>query len=174
MGEDLMQITFKKGNIVDEPVEALVSTGNVQLNMSGGVNGELLLRGGQNMQQQLHAHLRDAGIRHVPPGFVMAIGPEPTQFRCVVYAVAVDGFYGSSVDLVAKTLSNAFDLVASRNCQSIAIPALATGYGPLKIADFAASLHQTLSTRDWPFRELRVVLRHEHDCEELRLAYQRL
>jgi O-acetyl-ADP-ribose deacetylase (regulator of RNase III) len=166
-----MRVTFETGDIVDETTEALISTGNVHLNMSGGVNGELLLRGGENMQRQLHEYLRQTGLRHVQPGFVMEIGPDPTRFRCVVYTVAVDGFYGSSVDLVVKALTNALDLIASRGCQTVAVPALATGYGPLGMPDFAKALHRTLSAREWPFAEVRVVLRHHHDLEEVRSAY---
>lgn len=169
-----MQITFKAGNIVDEPVDALISTGNVQLNMSGGVNGELLIRGCKSMQDQLHAYLRDNDIRHVPPGFVMEIGPEPTHFRCVVYCVAVDGFYGSSVELVTRTLIHAMSLIESRHCRTLAVPALATGYGPLSMTDFAQALNNAISAHSWPFDEIRVVLQNRHDSEDLRLAYGRL
>lgn len=169
-----MRIAFKTGNIVDETTEALVSTGNVQLNMSGGVNGELLLRGGQNMQHQLHEYLRQNQLRHVPPGFVMEIGPEPFRFQCVVYTVAIDGFYGSSVDLVVTALTHALDLIAAKGCRTVAIPALATGYGPLKMPDFAQALHRALAACNWPFDEMRVVLRNQYDMEQVRGAYERL
>mgnify|MGYP003766181073 CR=1 FL=1 len=141
------------------------------LNMSGGVNGELLLRGGANMQRQLHDFLNEKRLRHVEPGFVMEIGPEPTHFKCIVYTVAIDGFYGSSIELVAASLCNAFDVLVSKGCRTVAVPALATGYGPLRMSEFAQALHKCLASQAWPFDEIRVVLRNEHDLNEFRDAY---
>ena len=160
-----MRIMFKAGDIVDEPVEGLVCTGNVLLNMSGGVNGELLLRGGDNMQQELHEYLRKSNRRFVEPGFAMEIGPSPTHFKCIVYTVAVDGFYDSSRLLVEKALGNALTMLANKHCATVAVPALATGYGHLKLADFVAAFKDCM-LRPWPFAEVRVVLRHDHDVVE--------
>src|SRR5690606_13492540 len=137
--------------------------GNVLLNMSGGVNGELLLRGGQGMQEELHAYLRKNGLNHVHPGFVMEIGPEPAHFKCIVYSVAVDGFYGSSVELVVQTLKNALQIIADKGCMTVAVPALATGYGSLSITQFGEALKHCIHGKDWPFEELRVVVRNKYD-----------
>ncbi|MCC6698837.1 MAG: hypothetical protein IT365_24645 [Candidatus Hydrogenedentes bacterium] len=49
-----MHVTIKTGDIVEEDVDGLVCSGNIWLNMSGGVNGELLRLGGEAMQRQLH------------------------------------------------------------------------------------------------------------------------
>jgi len=40
-------IRFKVGDITKEKTDGLVCSGNVQLNMSGGVNGALLQAGGE-------------------------------------------------------------------------------------------------------------------------------
>ena len=79
-----MILTPKIGDIVDEPVDGLVSTGNVYLTMSGGVNGELLLRDGGEMQRELNVYLERKGVRCVDPGSVIEIGPGPTHFKCIV------------------------------------------------------------------------------------------
>ena len=56
-----MELMIKAGNIVDEVVDVLVSTGNIHLNMSGGVNGEILVRGGRSIQAELHQYLNGTG-----------------------------------------------------------------------------------------------------------------
>ena len=42
-----MRVLCKAGDIVDEVVDVLISSGNIYLNLSGGVGGEILHRGGK-------------------------------------------------------------------------------------------------------------------------------
>lgn len=166
-----MRVLFKTGNIVDEPVEGLVCSGNVQLNMSGGVNGELLSRGGRKMQEELHGYLRERQVKYVDPGFVMAIGPEPTQFKCIVYTVSIDAFYESSVEMVCSALTNSLRLIQEAGCKTVAIPALATGYGHLSKNDCGKALRRGLDHQEWAFEEVRIVLLAKHDLSAVRDGY---
>ena len=168
-----MNVIFKVGDIIQEPTEGLVCSGNVQLNMSGGVNGALLLGGGDGMQVALHSYLREIGKRFVEPGFCISIGPEPFHFKSIVYTVAIDAFYDSSTELVTKSLTNAF-LILCEKCKTIAVPALATGYGHLSKSDFGIALQQCIKERNWPFSEIRVVLRSESDLIEVQGGFESL
>src|SRR4051795_407916 len=91
-----MRWSVKHCDILDEPADVLVCSANPWLNLSGGVGGEVLLRYGPRMQEELHRHLAGRGLRWVPQGEVMACGPCGTPYRAVLHAVAVDCFYGSS------------------------------------------------------------------------------
>lgn len=168
-----MNVIFKVGNIVEERADGLVCSGNVKLNMSGGVNGALLQGGGEAMQAALHAFLKSQGRAYVEPGFAMRIGPEPFHFKSIVYTVAIDPFYDSSVELVVKSLANAFSILAEDGCETVAVPALATGYGHLGKADFGGALRLCLAKRDWPFQEVRVVLKSDIDQAEVQSGYSR-
>jgi len=168
----MMNVTFKTGNIVEEPADGLVCSGNVQLNMSGGVNGALLQGGGEAMQAALHAHLEAQEKRYVEPGFVMRIGPQPFHFKSIIYTVAVDAFYDSSIDLVERSLASSLGALAEDGCETVAVPALATGYGRLSRADFGKALRSCLAKHDWPFSEVRVVLRSDMDRDEVESGYR--
>ncbi len=48
------------------------------------------------------------------------------------------------------------------------MPALATGYGPLSIEDFARAARRAIAEHAASPWELRVVLRHERDVERVR------
>jgi O-acetyl-ADP-ribose deacetylase (regulator of RNase III) len=163
-----MRIVVKVGDVLDERVDVLVSTANVQLNMSGGVNGAILLRGGESVQAELHEHLRATGRRWIAPGEVVVTGPGPLNVGCIVHAVAVDAFYGSSVEVVRTALENALAEAARRNARTVATPALATGYGPLTMDDFATALAPLKGRAFPPVEELRVVLRREDDAARVR------
>ena len=70
-----MEIYFIHGDIVEQKAEGLACSGDINLNMSGGVNGTLLSRGEQDLQRQLHQYLKDNGLNFVQPGFGLEIGP---------------------------------------------------------------------------------------------------
>ena len=167
-----MQVTFKMGDIVKEDVDGLVCSGNIWLNMSGGINGELLRLGGEAMQRQLHDYLATVGKRHVDPGFAIRVGPEPFRFKSIVYTVAVDAFYDSSVELACSSLKNALSVLAEDGCNTVAVPALATGYGHLAKRDFGKALRLCLAQDSWPFKEIRVVVSSDSDVEEVRSGYE--
>ena len=164
-----MTVTVKTGDILDEHVDVLVCSANAQLNLSGGVGGAILLRGGSAVQQELHALLAREGRRNAAPGSVFRTGPGPLNVRHILHAVAVDAFYVTSRELVANTVATALSEAARLGAGTVALTALATGYGRMTLAEFAAALATALAAADYePLREVRVVVRHEHEAEALR------
>ena len=166
-----MNISFKVGDIIEESTEGLICSGNIQLNMSGGVNGALLQAGGNQMQVDLHEYLQKHNKRFVEPGFVMRIGPKPFHFKSIVYTVAVDGFYETSIELVETSLTNALVLLAEDGCNTVAVPAIGTGYGYLSKEDFGESLQLCIKKSDWPFSEMHIVLRNKTDLDKVEKSY---
>lgn len=162
--DNLMRVLCKAGDIVDEVVDVLISSGNVYLNLSGGVGGEIMCRGGKEVQNELHKYLSDKNIRYVDPGAVLQVSPGPAKAKALLYTVAVDVWYDSSINLVAQTLVKALTMANGLGATTVALPALATGYGHLKMEDFARALKKALKM-DFPaIEEVRVVLRNEKDA----------
>lgn len=155
-----MKIIFKAGDIVDEEVDVLISSGNIYLNLSGGVGGEILHRGGRDLQAELHQYLRDNNIKYVEPGFVLRVSPGPTKAKHILYTVSVDVWYNSSIELVSGVIKKAFNMAVELGAKTVALPALATGYGRLKTEEFAKGLRDALSSEYPSIAELRVVLRN--------------
>ncbi len=121
------------GDIFDVQAEALICSANVFLTLSGGVGGELLRRYGNTMQERLNAYLNEHSLRHVPRGTVVAVDASGTPYRVILHAVAVDGMYESSPQVVAEVISRATALAAEHGATSAVLPALATGYGKLSM-----------------------------------------
>ena len=156
------------GDILAVPADYLVSSGNVQLNMSGGVNGALLQKYGVSLQVELHAVLTQRRIANVPPGYCLRFVQPIGDYRGVVYAVGIDGFYDSSVELVRKTLAEAVRLLDPEPGSTVAIPAIATGYGHLSKFDFGRALPSVLDTLVAGKSELRLVDRSQAALDEIR------
>ncbi|HEX7897646.1 MAG TPA: macro domain-containing protein [Planctomycetota bacterium] len=162
-----MRVVVKTGDVLDEEVDVLLCTANALLRMSGGVNGALLQRGGEAVQAELDAFLMKIGKPSVPRGSVVRTGPGPLRVKHILHVVGVDVFYETSVAVITGALRDAFAEAGRLGARTVATPALATGYGPLKVAQFAEALQGALDVAP---PELRVVLRKEDDAALVRSA----
>lgn len=158
-----MRVITKVGDILDESADILVASANPFLNLSGGVGGALLIRCGPKLQEDLWHHLAINKATSVPPGEVVCTSAFELPFKCILHAVAIDAFYGTSPALVRRALTKCLDKAIEIDAATIAMPALATGYGRLPLEDFAAALRDTVQRRiDLPL-VVTLVLRRSDD-----------
>jgi O-acetyl-ADP-ribose deacetylase len=132
------------GEILDLSADALICSANPQLNLSGGVGGEFLLRYGESMQQYLHNWLRRSASRFVMPGTVVVAPSCGSPFRVVLHAVAIDAFYDTSADVIAQAYQNAFAEASRMGCRTIASACLACGYGRATPEMFVAAIRRSI------------------------------
>lgn len=158
-----MRFDVVAGDLLDEHVDALFCSANPWLAMSGGVGGTILQRGGASVQEELRQHLRVIGRPAIPQGSVVRTGPGPLAVKHIFHIVGVNAFYESSPDAVAAGLDRALRDAAALGCTSAATCAIATGFGPLTMEEFARAL-RIIAARDYPpIERLRVVLRRSED-----------
>lgn len=100
----------------------------------------------------------------------MAAGPCGTHFKAVLHAVAIDGFYGSSRDLVGKAVRRALEMAAESSARRVALVALATGFGPMTMAEFGCSIKPLLYLDLCPLEEIVVCVLRSYEAAELRAA----
>ena len=82
--------------------------------------------------------------------------------------------YDSSVELVADTIVKAFTQARELDARTVTMPALATGFGPLSMGDFALALARA-TAQDWsPLAVVKVVLQQAEDAETVRAVLVRL
>ena len=165
-----MKVIVKSGDVLDEKVDVLICTANPLLRMSGGVNGMLLQRDGRTVQEELNRYLGDRKLNHVPRGTIVPTGPGPLAVSHILHAVGVDVFYATTIPIVEDLIRLALGECLRLKARTVAMPALATGYGPLTIAEFGAALGQAVTAPFEGIDELRVVLRTEEEAEEVRRA----
>jgi len=163
-----MRIDFDLGDVLDAETDVLISTANAHLNMSGGVGGAILQRGGMDVQSELWNYLRSTGRPVIDPGSVVRSGPGPLKFKYILHAVTVNVFYESSIDVIKNCIIKSLMNSATARMSSVAMPSLGTGYGPLSLEEFAEALRHAVS-RDWSaLSRLVVVLRRSEDVDVVR------
>jgi O-acetyl-ADP-ribose deacetylase (regulator of RNase III) len=164
-----MNVSVLVGDVLNEPADVLISTANPWLQMTGGVNLAIILRPrGELVCDELQRYLPATKPRMVPPGTVVRTGPGSLPVQHILHAVAIDPSYDSSVELVANTLASALTQARTLGAKVVSVPALATGFGPLTMADFAAALKEVMARAWEPLEQLKVVLRNEEDAETVR------
>jgi O-acetyl-ADP-ribose deacetylase (regulator of RNase III) len=155
------------GDILDIPADVLICSANVYLNMSGGVGGAFLLRYGPAMQAELQRYLFDHGDRHVDQGDVIVTMPCGSPYRAVLHAVGVDGFYESSSAVVTEVLRSSLTHAAGLEAQTVALTAIATGYGRLPWTEFASGLSDVVQQEFPPIKRVVIGVRSQDAADEL-------
>ena len=141
-----MERLIKKGDVLDEPADALIYSTNVKLNCSGGVGAVLVARYGQRVQDDLRDIRDERGRRHVEPGTVIEHVTEGMPYRRVFHTVPVDGWYETSPEIVENVLRRCLEVCAADpGVASVALSALATGYGNLTLKDFLTTAAMVLN-----------------------------
>ena len=107
-----MDWRIKQGDILDLTADAIIVSANVQLNLSGGVGGAILVRYGDEMQKELHRYLAEKGLSYVERGTVVKTASCGTPFKTVVHAVAIDALYVTTHDVLVETIRKSLALCA--------------------------------------------------------------
>jgi O-acetyl-ADP-ribose deacetylase (regulator of RNase III) len=162
-----MRWLLKQNNILDEPADVLVCSANVHLTLSGGVGAELLARYGNAMQIALLNGLRTRSPRCAHRGEVFSyVGPE-MPYKMVLHAVAIDGWYDSTPQVVSDVTRRALRLAAEGGAQRVALTALATGFGRLTFSQFAEGIQPLLKEIFPPVDQVVICLQLDFEVAEL-------
>lgn len=162
---EIMRYVFQYGDILDIEADVLVCSGNVFLNLSGGVGGAILVRYGNEMQSELHRYLSENDLKSVPSGSVIRTGPCGTPYRFVLHAVAIDAFYDTNPELVESCIRRSFEICAENKIKKVALCALATGYGRFPMKDFVRIVDEVRNTDYPPIREVVICLKNKDDLD---------
>jgi len=163
-----MRWTFTHGDILTQRADVLVCSANVFLNLSGGVGGEILRRCGLAIQQELHEHLVNTNRKFVERGQIVTTAAHGLPFTAILHAVAVDGFYQTSIEIVRTVIDASLCRAAEMDARRVALTALATGYGRLPMTQFAEALRPLMGLEYRPLVEVIACVKNETDEQSLR------
>jgi O-acetyl-ADP-ribose deacetylase (regulator of RNase III) len=146
-----------RGNLLDEPVEAIVSAANGHLAHGGGVAGIISRAAGPALQEESDAYVRSNGP--VPTGSAVITTAGKLPFKGVIHAVGPRHGEGNEEQLLFRALEAAFALAASRDWSSVSFPAVSSGIFAVPLDICArAYLH---AARGAPLSNVRLCLRDQ-------------
>jgi O-acetyl-ADP-ribose deacetylase (regulator of RNase III) len=146
-----------QGNLLEEPVDAIVNAANGHLAHGGGVAGVIARAAGAELEEESAALVRQHGPYSAGSAVATTAGRLP--FKGVIHAVGPRYGEGDEERKLLLALSAAFSLANERRWESVAFPAVSSGIFavPLEICARA----YLAAARAAPLRKLRLCLRDQ-------------
>ena len=146
-----------RGNLLDEPVDAIVNAANGHLAHGGGVASIISRAAGPELQEESDALVAKHGPFATGTAVVTTAGKLP--FKGVIHAVGPRQGEGDEEAKLFRALVTAFGLARDHQWQTISFPAVSSGI-------FAVPLHVCAraylkAMRASPLRKVRLCLRDQ-------------
>ncbi|HYD55713.1 MAG TPA: macro domain-containing protein [Burkholderiales bacterium] len=146
-----------RGDLLREPVEAIVNAANGHLAHGGGVAGILSRAAGPALQVESDALVRRSGP--FPTGSAVATGAANLPFKGVIHVVGPRKGEGDEETLLYEGLLKAFALAKGRGWETLSFPAVSSGIFAVPLAVCARAYVR--SARKSPLRKVRLCLRDQ-------------
>jgi O-acetyl-ADP-ribose deacetylase (regulator of RNase III) len=114
-----------RGNLLDEPVDAIVNAANGHLAHGGGVAGIISRAAGPAFQQECDFLIKKQGPLATGSAVVTAAGKLP--FKGVIHAVGPRQGEGDEEKKLFNALISAFNRAGEHGWQSVSFPAVSSG-----------------------------------------------
>ena len=146
-----------RGNLLEEPVDAIVNAANGHLAHGGGVAGIISRAAGPELQAESDRLVAERGPFATGSAVVTGAGKLP--FKGVIHAVGPRFGEGDEERKLVKALTAAFALAAEKGWTSVAFPAVSAGIFAVPL-DICARAYLA-AARAARLRKLRLCLRDQ-------------
>ena len=114
-----------RGNLLEEPVDAIVNAANGHLAHGGGVAGIISRAAGPALQAESDRLLTTKGP--FPSGSAVLTGAGTLPFKGVIHAVGPRQGEGNEEHKLERALSSAFAIAREQGWESVSFPAVSAG-----------------------------------------------
>jgi putative ATPase len=146
-----------RGDLLKEPVEAIVNAANGHLAHGGGVAGIISRAAGPALQAESDALVAARGP--LPTGSAVVTTAGALPFKGVIHAVGPRYGEGDEEQKLFDALSNAFRLALDKGWRSVSFPAVSSGIFAVPL-DICARAYLR-AARASPLRNVRLCLRDQ-------------
>jgi O-acetyl-ADP-ribose deacetylase (regulator of RNase III) len=146
-----------RGNLLEEPVDAIVNAANGHLAHGGGVAGIIARAAGPELQQESDLLVRKHGPFPTGSAVVTTAGRLP--FKGVIHAVGPRQGEGDEGAKLVQALAAAFARAKERGWDSVAFPAVSSGIFAVPLPVCARAYAR--AARASPLRNVRLCLRDQ-------------
>jgi len=146
-----------KGNLLDEPVDAIVNAANGHLAHGGGVAGIIARAAGAALQKESDALVQKHGS--IPTGSAVVTTAGKLPFKGVIHAVGPRQGEGNEGEKLFRALVCAFACAKERGWSSVSFPAVSSGIFAVPLDVCARAYLKAL--RASPLSKVRLCLRDQ-------------
>jgi O-acetyl-ADP-ribose deacetylase len=146
-----------RGNLLEEPVDAIVNAANGHLAHGGGVAGIIARAAGPELQKESDLLVQKQGPFPTGSAVVTTAGKLP--FKGVIHAVGPRHGEGDEEAKLFQALTNAFERARERGWSSVSFPAVSSGIFAVPL-DVCARAYLR-AARAAPLSKVRLCLRDQ-------------
>lgn len=146
-----------RGNLLEEPVDAIVNAANGHLAHGGGVAGAISRAAGPEFQAESDALVRRSGP--FPAGAAVVTGAGRLPFKGVIHAVGPRQGEGREEEKLFSSLISAFEKARKSGWNSVSFPAVSSGIFAVPL-DICARAY-VRAARASPLGKVRLCLRDQ-------------
>jgi O-acetyl-ADP-ribose deacetylase len=146
-----------RGNLLHQPVDAIVNAANGHLSHGGGVAGIISRAAGPALQDESDLLIRRNGP--LPSGSAALTGAGNLPFKGVIHAVGPRQGEGDEESKLETALVAAFELARHRGWETVAFPAVSSGIFAVPL-DVCARAYLKAARRS-PLSQVRLCLRDQ-------------
>lgn len=146
-----------RGDLLEEPVEAIVNPANGLLAHGAGVAGVIARAAGPALQEESDRIVRARGA--LPTGSAVVTTAGALPFKGVIHAVGPRYGEGDEEASLGRALSAAFACAAERAWRSVSFPAVSSGIFAVPVEICARAY--VAAARAAPLRNVRLCLRDQ-------------
>jgi O-acetyl-ADP-ribose deacetylase (regulator of RNase III) len=146
-----------RGNLLDEPVDAIVNAANGHLAHGGGVAGIISRAAGPELQKESDVLVQKQGPFATGAAVVTTAGRLP--FKGVIHAVGPRQGEGDEEAKLFQALTSAFEKARERGWQSLSFPAVSSGIFAVPLDVCARAYLKAM--RASPLSKVRLCLRDQ-------------
>lgn len=146
-----------RGNLLEEPVDAIVNAANGHLAHGGGVAGIISRAAGPELQAESDALIRSLGP--LPAGSAVVTTAGKLPFKGVIHAVGPRQGEGDEERKLFQALTAAFARADEKGWTSVSFPAVSSGIFAVPLEVCARAYAK--AARASPLRNVRLCLRDQ-------------
>jgi O-acetyl-ADP-ribose deacetylase (regulator of RNase III) len=146
-----------RGDLLDEPVDAIVNAANGHLAHGGGVAGIISRAAGPELQAESDRLVRELGVLQTGSAVVTTAGKLP--FKGVIHAVGPRQGEGNEEAKLVLALTSSFQRAKERGWKSLSFPAVSSGIFAVPL-DVCARAYAK-AARASPLADVRLCLRDQ-------------
>jgi O-acetyl-ADP-ribose deacetylase (regulator of RNase III) len=146
-----------RGNLLDEPVEAIVNAANGHLAHGGGVAAIISRAAGPALQEESDRIVRERGP--FPAGSAVVTGAGKLPFKGVIHAIGPRQGEGDEEAKLVRALTAAFACAREHGWDAISFPAVSSGIFAVPL-DVCARAY-VAAARSAPIGKVRLCLRDQ-------------
>jgi O-acetyl-ADP-ribose deacetylase (regulator of RNase III) len=146
-----------RGDLLGEPVEAIVNAANGRLAHGGGIAGIISRAAGPALQEESDRIARERGP--FPAGSAVVTGAGKLPFKGVIHAIGPRHGEGDEEAKLTRALAAAFDCARQHGWNAISFPAVSSGIFAVPL-DVCARAYVS-AARSAPISKVRLCLRDQ-------------